>query len=309
MTKAIVTGATGFVGSHLVEELLEKGIEVILLVRDPDKLIPVIRNNSQVHIVSSSINSAYELMSEFSDIDVFYHLAWGGVSTENKNDIQLQLSNIKMATDALELCNKLGCRQFVVAGTVAEYVFTNDIIDMNAQQTPNDMYGAAKVSAHYFVDVYARSLGQSYIWAVLPSTFGERRSDNNIITYTINSLLKGESPKYGNLLQMWDFLYVKEVAKALVAIGEKGKSGKIYGIGSGKFRLLRDYVTSIRDIINPDIELQIGAIPELSEQTFSSCANIYNLVKDTGYMPGISFEEGIERTIPYYKERLLKDEG
>lgn len=258
--------------------------------------------------METDISEAYHYIED-DDYDVMYHLAWGGVASEEKNDVELQIQNINLTLDALDLCKKIKCPKFIAAGTVAEYSLSNDIIDMNAQQTPNDIYGAAKVATHYFLDVKARAVSQPYIWAILPSTFGERRNDSNIITYTIKTLLKGESPQYGNLLQMWDFLYVKEVARALVALGELGHCNKIYGIGSGEFRMLRDYIIEIRDIINPKIELGIGEIESFSSNTFSSCANIYSLVKDTGYMPHISFHEGIIRTIDYYKEQMNREDS
>lgn len=105
------------------------------------------------------------------------------------------------------------------------------------------------------------------------------------------------------LTQMWDFLYVGEVARALRLIGEKGCYGKTYGIGSGVYRQLKDYIVKIRDIINPDLMLGIGEIPSLSDKAVSSCVNIYELVKDTGFEPEVSFEEGIERTISFYKSK------
>ena len=141
---------------------------------------------------------------------------------------------------------------------------------------------------------------------VLPSTFGEGRRDDNIITYTITTLLKGQKPQYGMLTQMWDFLYVKEVVRALRLIGEQGCEGKTYGVGSGVFRQLKDYIIKIRDIIDPNLELGIGEIPSLSDKAFSSCVNIYDLAKDTGFEPQITFEEGIRRTIAYYSALLDK---
>jgi nucleoside-diphosphate-sugar epimerase len=177
-------------------------------------------------------------------------------------------------------------------------------MDINGRQTPNDMYGAAKTAAHYMLETRARILKMPFNWAVVPSTFGEGRKDNNIITYTINSLLNEEKPRYGYLLQMWDFLYVKEVARALYLIGEKGLPNKTYGIGSGVFKPLKDYIEKIRDIIDPSLPLGIGDIPSLSDKAFSSCVSIYDITKDTGFVPEISFEEGIRRTIPYYRDRI-----
>ena len=103
---------------------------------------------------------------------------------------------------------------------------------------------------------------------------------------------------------MWDFLYVSDVVRALRLIGERGVSENVYGIGSGQFRPLKEYIMQIRDIIDPSLELGIGEVPSLTNKSFSSCVNIYELVRDTGFQSKVSFEEGIRRTVDYWKKHL-----
>ena len=301
MKKAIVTGGTGFIGSWLVQELLENNYEVIVIVRDKDRLMP--ESQKQCFIIEKSL---LELKTEYfgGGADIFFHLAWEGVSSENKNQLEIQLENIRASLHVLEISNQIGCKLFVATGTVAEYALCDNVMDMAARQTPNDFYGAAKVSTHYFLEVRARQLMQPFIWCVLPSTFGERRTDNNIVTYTIKTLLKGGKPIYGELKQMWDFLYVKDVVRALRLIGDKGTPGKVYGIGSGEYKTLRDYITRIRDVIDPKLNLGIGENETQSKRTFSSCVNNYDLKKDTGFQPEYTFEEGIERTVQYFRKQI-----
>lgn len=304
MKRVVVTGGTGFIGSWLIKELIQHNVEVIALVRDIHTTIfDAMENRSLLHLIQYNTKE-YEALSDNSEqIDAFYHLAWAGVSTKQKNDGKLQLENIHFSMEMLEFAKKIGASRFFGMGTVAEYAFSENTIEANgSRQTPNDMYGAAKTSAHYMLEAYARILDIPFNWIVLPSTFGEGRRDDNIITYTITMLLRGERPQYGMLMQMWDFLYVGEVARALRLIGEKGIFGKTYGIGSGVYRQLKDYIVKIRDIINPELELGIGDIPSLSDKAFSSCVNIYELAKDTGFEPMVSFDEGIRRTIEYYRE-------
>lgn len=303
MQKVVVTGGTGFIGSWLIKELVQHDIEVIALVREIGTAkFDDIENKTLLTLIQYDTKE-YEALSENTGkIDAFYHLAWAGVSTKQKNEGQLQLENIHFSMEMLEYAKKIGADRFLGMGTVAEYAFAENTIEANgSRQTPNDMYGAAKTSAHYMLETYARILEMPFNWIVLPSTFGEGRRDDNIITYTITTLLRGERPQYGMLMQMWDFLYVGEVARALWLIGEKGVPGKTYGIGSGVYRQLKDYIVRIRDIINPELELGIGDVPSLSDKAFSSCVNIYELVKDTGFEPKVSFEEGINKTIEYYR--------
>lgn len=301
MRRVVLTGGTGFIGSWLVNTLLEQSTEVILLVRNINKLGQPLSN---VQIIEYNSKEYYEFQNKDQSIDAFYHLGWGGVASSDKNICDLQMKNIEFSMQMLEYAKSIGAKKFVGIGTVAEYAFCENIMDVNAKQTPNDMYGAAKTATHYLLETRARLLDIPFIWTVVPSTFGEGRRDNNIITYTIMSLLKGEVPRYGYLTQMWDFLYVGEVARALYLIGESGQTGKTYAIGSGVFKPLKDYIIMIRDIINPNLALGIGAIPSLSDKAFSSCVSIYDLTKDTGFVPQVSFEEGIKKTIEYYKSIL-----
>lgn len=302
MQKVVITGGTGFIGSWLVEEMLEQSVEVIMLVRD--KTTCKFNDIQTVEVIEYNSDVFETLKMRKQKIDAFYHLAWGGVSTQDKNDCDLQLENIAFSMQMLEYAQEIGAAKFIGIGTVAEYSFCESIMDVNAKQTPNDMYGAAKTATHYLLETRARILKMPFIWTVIPSTFGEGRRDNNIITYTILSLLRGEKPEYGYLTQMWDFLYVKEVVRALRYIGEKGLAEKTYAIGSGVFKPLKDYIVMIRDIIDPNLELGIGAKPALSDKVFSSCVSIYDLTKDTGFVPEISFEEGIRRTIDYYRSTI-----
>lgn len=298
--RALITGGTGFIGRYVVKELVKKGTEVTLLTSDAtyvqcaEPLVKVVHTDyTYEDLIDKLFGMTY---------DIFYHLGWGGVGGKDKNNIPLQLGNIQVAADMIRLSKAVGCSVFVAAGTVAEYVFCRDVIDFSMKQTPNDVYGATKVAVHYLLEAIAKQIKQDMIWAVLPSTFGEGRKEDNIITYTITTLLEGKCPQYGNLEQMWDFLYVTEVARALVEIGEKGRHNTTYGIGSGEYRPLKDYIYTIRDMIDPALTLGIGERVTEGIETLSSCVNIEPLTRDTGFVPEISFEEGMERTIRYYKK-------
>lgn len=300
MKRVVITGGTGFIGRRLTNEIRDNGVEVILLVRNKARCGFCEEPNL---IIIEYYSKEYDELTQCNhDIDVFYHLAWEGVAPEKKNNRSIQIKNIDFAMEMLEFADSIKAKRFIATGTVAEYAFCEDVMDVYAKQTPNDLYGASKTAAHYMLETWARTINMPFNWIVIPSTFGEGRRDNNILTYTIRTLLAGEKPSYGYLTQMWDFLYVGEVVRALRLIGELGHSEKIYAIGSGVYKPLREYVEIIRDIINPRLELGIGDKPALSEKAFSSCVSISELTKDTGFVPEVSFEEGIKKTISFFEK-------
>lgn len=304
MKNVILTGGTGFVGRCLVRGLLEANVDVSVIVRNTNKIEEDLID--KIHIYECEYDEYKTLEIPNGEYDVFFHLAWDGVASKDKDKLDVQKKNIDMSVEALFLAKRLNCKKFIATGTVAEYAYCERIMDFSQKQTPNDIYGAMKVSVYSILNVLSRKIGIDFIWTVLPSTFGEGRDNDNIITYTITSLLKKEKPLYGDLEQLWDFLYVKEVARALRLIGESGNGFKIYGIGSGQYRQLKDYIYTIRDIINPEMELGIGELPQMSHKAYSSCVGIYDLTKDTNFQVEIGFEQGIKNTIVYYKNEMEK---
>ena len=301
MNNVVLTGASCFIGRWLVGDLIEAGVDVTIIIRNKSKIDSFF--HEKVHIYESEYHNYEELQIPERGYDAFYHLAWDGVASEFKDSLDIQKRNIDMSVAALNLAKRLQCRKFIATGTVAEYAYCERIMDFSQRQTPNDIYGAMKVSVYNLLNVLSRKNDIDFIWAVLPSTYGEGRDNDNIITYTIEKLLNNEKPVYGSLEQLWDFLYVKEVARALRLIGESGKADKIYGIGSGQCRKLKDYIHVIRDMINPKAELGIGELPHMSDKAFSSCVGIYDLIKDTNFQVEIGFEQGISNTIMYYREK------
>lgn len=163
MNYAIVTGATGFIGNWLVQELFENEYNVTVVARNKSKLLSDIRDNCHIiekpleDVLSSNIGGKY---------NVCFHLAWAEVSSKQKNHLDVQLDNIRTSLHTLEVIHEAGCDLFVAAGIVAEYALCDNVMDMTARQTPHDLYGAAKVSSHYFMEVCARQLEQPFIWCV-----------------------------------------------------------------------------------------------------------------------------------------------
>lgn len=308
MKKVVITGASGFIGRHLMRILLKNEVTVYAIVRKSPLLPEFSREDlEKVHwIIGDLCEQPENIIQQIKDsggseADCFYHFAWLGVEAREKNDFVLQMKNVDISLNALKICEAISCHRFINMGTVGEYVSLNGLISGASAPSPGDIYGAAKVAAREFLTVRAGQCGVGIINTILCSTFGEFRSDDNIISYTIKSLLKGEKMQFGHLEQMWDFLYVEDVAYALYLIGEKGKTEHTYGIGSGVYRQLREYVFIIRDMINPDAKLEIGKLKKRYEKVKNSCVDTFLLQKHTGFKAQYSFEEGIEKTITYFK--------
>lgn len=306
MKTAIVTGANGFVGSALLRELTDNGVHVYAVVRNENENIDTIKDLPSVEIVLCEMDDIIQQLPKKipEGVDVFYHLAWAGSTGAIRGDYDVQLKNVHWTLDAVNVAHKLGCRRFVGAGTLAEYD-VNAYTPLNGS-TPNAVscYGAAKIAAHYMSKAECNKLGVEHLWAYLSNTYGIGNYTTNFINFASKVMITGQTPNFTAGEQPYDFVYVSDIAQGLYCIGNKGKVNSGYYIGSTKPTKLKNFITALRDEINPSIQLNLGAIPFNGIVQPASTFDCTMLVEDTGYMPQISFQEGIKITVKWIRKQI-----
>lgn len=303
MERAVITGAGGFIGRNLTKRLLREHVQVYGI--DVEAAQGRILAEDGVTPLCVDIGERRQLAAilKVAKPDVFYHLAWAGVSTDVKNEVGMQLSNIPMAMTVLEACAEAGCGHVIIPGSASEYAYCGQTIDGGNMPAPGDAYAASKAAAQVLCQWYARQYGLNLNWLLIGSIYGPGRNDSNILTYTIKALLRGEEPKYSKLEQMWDYIYIDDLIEALYLLGLYGKPDGVYPLGSGQARPLAEYIRQIQAEIAPDAPLGIGALPyKFGSKPDNSVLDITRLKEDTGFVPQVPFEEGIERTICYFRE-------
>lgn len=296
MNKVLITGATGFIGRRLVDRLVKDEIQIVHIAPTVELAHQL---DGQARGVVCGLGDLAGLCDSLREerFEVFYHLAWDGVSTDFKNDYKRQYSNVIYGVNACKLANDIGCSHVVIPGSASEYAYSQDPIDGSGMPCPADAYGAAKASTRIACDLFARQMGLSVNWLLVSSIYGPGRYDANIISYSIRAFLDGERPSFTALEQVWDYLYIDDLIEALYLVGEYGKTSRVYAIGSGESRPLRDYVEAIRDAIDPGAEMGIGEVPYKTKHIDNSVVDIEKISQDVGFTPRVSFEEGIDRTI------------
>lgn len=298
MQKVLVTGADGFLGRNLVYSLLSSGAEVYAIIY-PDNDIYQNCKNDKLHVINLDLNQILTYQGNFpADIDVMFHFAWIGVRPELRNDLDVQMRNIDMTLNCMKMAIAIGIKKIVFPGSTNEYLFYGKPIDKDAVPSPNNAYGAVKIALRYLCNNFASENNIQFIYAIIAGIYAADRRDNNVIFYTIDKLLNKEKPSLTKLEQLWDYVYIDDVISALTAIGQKGKDGAVYAIGHGDNWPLRNYIEIIHRKIDPRLPLGIGDIPYTSNDRLpSSCIDLRDIERDTGFKPQIDFEEGITRVI------------
>lgn len=302
MKTAIVTGASGFIGRNLITKLIKEN--VIIYALDKPEFAGKVSESDNVRFIPMSLDDTEALVEPLREVkaDTLYHLAWSGVSTSNKNDYSMQLKNIEYTLNVMELAQQIGCGRVICPGSVSEYAYCGEPVNGNNKPTPGDMYAACKAATQIIAQLYAEQHGIDLIWLLIASVYGPGRDDANIITYSIKELLAGNKPSYTKLEQIWDYIYIDDLMNSIYLVGECGKPGSTYAIGSGQARPLSEYIMVIRDMIDPDLALGIGDMPYKTKRIDHSIVDISLLNEHTGFKPQVSFEEGIQRLIHYYKK-------
>ncbi len=285
----------------LINELISRDIEVLVFTRAASARSGRIPDHKLVRKIDCPLDKMRELDLGEEKYDMFFHLAWEGTTGAARNDMQLQTRNIKHTMDAVALAKRLGCTVFMGAGSQAEYGRVSEKLGAATPTFPENGYGMAKLCAGQMSRVMCRELSMRHIWIRILSVYGPYDGENSLITSTIRKLLDGEQTSFTAGEQAWDYMYSADAAKAMVELAKKGKDGGIYCLGSGKTRELREYIEIMRDKIDPNARLGLGDVPYAQGQVMYLCADVNDLVADTGYAPSTEFEDGIDRVIEWYK--------
>lgn len=300
-----MTGPTGAIGMALIEKFIKEDIEVTAVCHRGSKRIKNLPVIDKVKIVECNLNELSSLfMTLDTGYDVFYHLGWACTFGLSRNDIQSQINNIQYTVDAVELASRLGCKRFVGAGSQAEYGRSFCSLNSSTPTFPENGYGIAKLCAGQLSRIRCEQLGIEHIWTRILSIYGPYDGENTMISSLIKGLLNGEEMHFTKGEQIWDYCYSIDAANALYLLGQKGKHGKIYCIGSGEGKPLSDYMECVRDLINPDVPLGIGDVPYADKQVMYLCADISELKQDVGFEPEYTFEKGVKETVEWFKGRM-----
>ena len=307
----IITGATSSLGCALMDECIKNNTRVLALVNPGSSNVKRIPESELITIKPCALSDMEKLKNEWTsamgEYDALVHLAWGATHGEkDRGQLYPQVDNVTYTLKAIELAQTAGCKVFVGAGSQAEYGRTNERLTENTPTNPETPYGVAKLCAGQLGRIAAREAGIRFVWPRILSTYGPKYLPYTVVNYTINELLAGRKPSLSGGDQVWDFIYSADAAKALYLLAEKGHDGDVYVVGSGKERLLKEYLKDILNIIDPEGKtgLGLGEKPYTDTTVMHLSCDISKLREDTGFEPSVSFEDGIKMNIEWNRVNM-----
>jgi len=301
---ALITGATGFIGSHLTRVLVHKGCSVYAL----------IRNTSNTWRIEDILESVHVIRGDFLELDkcerqlqkirpeICFHLAWyaePGKYLTSQENLNMLIASIRLASHLA----KLGCKKFIATGTCMEYDADLGYLSENSRLKPQSLYAASKLALYLVLEQFMATVGMDFAWLRLFYLYGPYEDQRRLIPHVICSLLRNEEAKVTKGEQIRDFLHVEDVAAAIWAVSQSNLSGPV-NIGSSRPVAVRDMATRIGEILNRPELIKLGALPYSDSEQMFVCANNSRLKDNTTWVPRYDIEEGLQHTIAWWKRYL-----
>jgi UDP-glucose 4-epimerase len=301
---ALVTGATGFIGSALVQRLLADRVQVTCLVRSRRRLLAE-PNSPDLRIIETHSFKDAELRQRLKDvpIDVVFHLASYGVRREDRDVRHLIEGNLELLADLLIAMAESPIRRFVHAGSCSEYGFpASDGILVSEQHplNPTSLYGAAKAASFLFGNALASDLKIPFLTLRLFGVFGTREAPRRLLPYLIRRLASDQMVDLTPGEQVRDLLYEDDVVEAFISAAEAQglNDGAVYNVCSGcpiRVRAVGEAVAY--ELGKPLHLLQWGKREYRSDEPMWLVGDNRRFASATGWQPSISLPAGIRRMI------------
>lgn len=298
MNNVIVTGANGFIGSALIKKLIEKNIYVVAIDIAFDNTNFV--DSSFVRKIKIGLDDIDKLRDAIpkGEYDAFYHFAWAGVNGLQKADPVVQLKNAEMTMVCVKVASLIGCKKFLCAGTIAERAIES--LPNLTNTSGGMMYGVAKHATHLMLETYSKNVGLDFVWMQFSNIYGPQNKTGNLVSYTVGELMKGNEAAFGPANQPYDFIYVEDLIEAVYRLGTKKTRKNTYFIGSGKPRMLKEYLIEIGECLDKRHLVKIGMRADDGIVYTMDMFDTKELVDDIGEYISLSFEDGIKYTIENY---------
>lgn len=309
--RCLVTGASGHLGSYLVKHLVEQGAEVLALVRPQSDLWRLSDLLDPIQIIKvdlSDLSPAKDIILE-KPPEVVFHLAWFGVSGNDRDDADQINLNVAGSLNLFEIIRGAGCRNWVGIGSQAEYGIVNGPLIENLPTLPVTAYGVAKLCVGLLTKKLCEISAMRFIWFRLLATYGPKDDDRHLIPTVIHKLLAGEVPALTSGEQEWDYLYVEDAAEAIYQAAVNPVAHGFFNLGSGDAHPIRDIVERIRNMIDPSLALKFGEVPCNPKAMMHLQADISHLREAVCWWPRVSLQEGLQRTVDWYRKKCKKIRG
>lgn len=301
--KKLVTGGSGFIGSHLVRKLCQQGHEVAVLSRDsnPKALEGVCE---KVEIIKFDFNN-FSDHKIFKEVDAVYHLAWSSLPRNNTSNLILDLNtSVVWSIKLIEECIKNNVKKFIFAssgGAIYGQSQRGELISEYLHPKPISKYGIAKLFVEQYLHYFKHHHNFDFVIARISNAYGERPRINQsqgVVSVWLNSIINNEPIKlYGDGLQVRDYIHVDDVVESLSLLNNKIANNEVYNIGSSQGLNLIQLLEIIKSELQVDVD--VNQIAYNANDVSYNVLNTEKIRNHLNWKAKVSIREGISKTYDY----------
>jgi dTDP-6-deoxy-L-talose 4-dehydrogenase (NAD+) len=297
--RVLVTGAGGFIGASVVEELVSSGHQVFALDRDHRSFRRVEHLARRLSLVEGDLSRREWLPRLFEETrpEAMIHLAWYAnprdYLTSNEN-----LESVAMTMRVVEAAVAAECGKVVLSGTCVEYAPLGRALVESDPAAPKTLYAACKHATWLMANALAVAGGVELAWARIFHLHGPGEDPARLIPWVAAELRSGRTVDLTDGTQVRDHLHVADVASGLVALLAPGASG-VFNVCSGEAVRLRDVLEIVGDIVGRRDLLRFGARPHRAEEVMFLAGTSARL-RSLGWRPRFTLFEGLKDAVTKY---------
>ncbi len=295
----LVTGASGFLGSHIAEELLAQGYNVIGTKRTQTDLRRTKNFAEKIHWLNVDDVQWQQYAVELNPA-IIIHSAWSGVSAANRMDWDSQIGNLDILGDLLHISEKVDLKMFIAFGSQAEYGIFDGKIDESYPTNPNTAYGTMKLMAYNLVKGFfnsQKSKRAKWYWLRLFSFFGEREDNQWLIPSTILKLSSDSEIDFTGGEQKYAYLYVKDLTQMIITLILSEAESGVYNISSTKPLAIRYLIEQIKTMIGSKSKLNFGVLPYRPGQSMHIEGDMTKFIEQAKPFHESDLKDSLQKTI------------
>jgi nucleoside-diphosphate-sugar epimerase len=302
--RVLVTGITGFIGSHLTERLVAEGAQVSAIGRRPvNELWKLHEARHEVDYYQEQHWTRENLGRILRSIRpaIIYHLAATGVIGSWLDAEEAVEFNVGATLALVQPLPEWEYERFVYLGTCYEYGHTPPPIREDAPLDPTSIYAASKAAAALFCQMYHRSFGWP-VTIVRPfAIYGPRQNERALIPQVILHALRGQDFEMTPGEQGRDWVYVDDVVEGIIrASCENEAIGQTINLCTGEEHTVREVVGKVLDLMGNPVRAVVGARPYRPGEIWRLVGDNSRARKLLGWQPQVGLEEGLRKTIEWY---------
>jgi nucleoside-diphosphate-sugar epimerase len=305
----LVTGANGFVGSHVVRQLLASDLNVVALIRPGSSLVRLEGLEQRLEVMRTDLADADTIRTKLNALrpDACIHLAWYAEPGKYL-DARENLDSLRHSLGLVEALGGAGCQHMVGVGTCFEYDMGPKLLTEESATKPRTLYAAAKLAFSIVAAQRLAQLGIGMAWVRPFYMYGPYEDERRLVPAAIRALAAGREFASTSGEQVRDYLHVEDMAAGICALSRKNLEGT-FNVCSGQPVTVASLLQTLGDVFGrPDL-IRLGAVPNREGDPMFVGGDNQHLRTEAQWSPRYQLRDGLAATVEWWKDQGLTGAG